>query len=246
MTPGQQVLYHIDQALAEANPSNGTDVAAHLHECKTILQAAGGNIAGSSTAPTGPHGRTPTQPPPPPTQDHTGHPPQEHRAESPHRHHTPRAIELDEAARQLQQVLEGDPPTNTRQLTHTLATAAELIRRGIHRMGQVTRVDDWQTWGGGEVAQVSLELAEALLQQLNKNPGGGADPHSKQQQQLLQQQIREILTHTQQARDAHQAVIEAPRWSQPPTQAPAPPSGQAQPRATSHPHEHRLPTQQTS
>ncbi|CAE7247651.1 unnamed protein product [Symbiodinium natans] len=169
MTPGQQVLYHIDQALAEANPSNGTDVAAHLHECKTILQAAGGNIAGSATAPTGPHGRTPTQPPPPPTQDHAGHPPQEYRAESPHRHHTPRAIELDEAARQLQQVLEGDPPTNTRQLTHTLATAVELIRRGIHRMGQVTRVDDWQTWGGGEVAA--------------------------------------------------QAVIEAPRWSQPPTQA---------------------------
>ena len=97
--------------------------------------------------------------------------------------------------------------------------------------------------GGGEVAaQVGLELTEALLQQLNKVPGGGPDSHPRQEQQRLQTQVREILTHTQQARDAHQAVIEAPQWSQPPTQPHANPQGDPTPPHA--PATHATPTHQ--
>ena len=52
-----------------------------------------------------------------------------------------------------------------------------------------------------------------------------AETHSRQSQHHIQQLLRETLTLAQQAAEAHEVVIEAPQWSQPP-----PPPPQHQPR----------------
>ena len=46
---------------------------------------------------------------------------------------------------------------------------------------------------------------------------------SRQSQHHIQQLLRETLTLTQQAAEAHEVVIEAPQWSQPPLLPPLPP-----------------------
>ena len=134
-------------------------------------------------------------------------------------HQHSRAIEWEEAAKLLSNLLESHTYTPTSQLTHTLAVIKELMTRGTRRMSQVRRVNDWQTWGGGEAAaEASLEQITQLLEQMNQGNKGTPmeEKPSRQARHHIQRLLRETLTLTQQAAEAHEVVIEAPQWSQPP------------------------------
>ena len=217
MTPRERALHHIDTALADVNPSNGTDTAAHLHACKAILHAAGENLGHQETPPAHrpqlPQSHARQQPHEQPGQTQTtggeGGRPQKPRTSN------PRALELDEAARQTQLLLEQDQGTPTGYMAQHLATIQELIMRGIQRMGGVRRVHDWQIWGGGETAgQVGLELTQQLLHELNTAGDTKERNTDRQQQHQFQAALREILTHIHQAIEAHEVVVEA-EWLEP-------------------------------
>ena len=96
--------------------------------------------------------------------------------------------------------------------------------RGTRRMNQVRRVNDWQTWGGGEAAaEASLEQITQLLMNQASKGAPTVEMPSRQSQHHIQQLLRETLALTQQAAEAHEVVIEAPQWSQPPPLPPPPP-----------------------
>ena len=221
MAERERALYHIDAALADVNPSNGTDTAAHLHACRTILQTAGSDL-GNGEHPPKPQ---PQHPPPnqqPPNAQQSREPSSQNKGGDAGGQHRG-ALELDEAARQAQHLLEQEPGVPTKHTAQHLATIQELIMRGVQKMEAVQKVSDWQVWGGGEIAgQVSLELTQQLLHELNTACDAGGQDADRQQQHHLQASMREILTHIHQAIAAHEVVVAA-QWMEPTSSEPAQP-----------------------